>query len=86
MRLVSNKPLREAFEARSISARDIAFQLGYIKNCKGRKVPDSSQVLRALGLKSHRSHGYDTKQELIGEEKALKLAEALGLFPVDVGL
>jgi hypothetical protein len=86
MRLVPNKPLREAFERSPRTAGEIALQLGYTKICKGREISDPSQVLRALGLKAHTSKGYRTTQTEVGEEKALKLAEALGLFPCDIDL
>jgi hypothetical protein len=92
-RRVDNKLLRELVLASDISTLEIARRLGYYRKSvtkrNGRKlgpygVVDDSRLRRALGLKSDpRTHKTQTK---ISEDTAVKIGEALGLAPYEIGL
>lgn len=87
--LVSNGPLREAFERSELSFCKLARDLGYTRVLKGTGwvVSDPSPVKRALGLQAYNGHGHrHPPQKFMREATALRYAEALGLDPVDVGL
>jgi hypothetical protein len=58
---------------------DIARRLGWERQ---RVVADSHRVRRTLGLRPF-NYGYQTKMDY---ETALRITEAAGLDPVDVGL
>jgi hypothetical protein len=96
-REVDLRPLREAFLASRLSADEVARRLGWMRfprRRRGGKVygpheeADGSRVKRALGLRAHKS-GQGSMPQLrqsCSYEMALKLAEAIGVDPVDVGL
>ena len=87
MNFVSNKPLREAFEKSSFSARELADILGYRRTLDGRDVPDPSQVKRKLGLAYSTSRGKRwPPQRYLTEETALKFGNLLGLDPHELDL
>lgn len=89
-RLVSNVKLRKAFRESGQLAGDVAFNAGVTRTYRrgrpgsGRRIRgDSTTLLRELGIKKTVG-GY--KKTKIPMERALKYAEAMGLFPVDIGL
>lgn len=72
-----------------MSARDVAFQLGWVHDPRGRfPRPDAARVTRALGLRpTGASKRYPAKiQERCTYERAVQLARAIGVDPIDVGL
>jgi hypothetical protein len=96
-REVDLRPLREAFLASRLSADEVARRLGWMRFPRRRRggkvygphmIADESRVKRTLGLRVHKC-GRDSKSRLrqsCSYEMALKLAEAIGVDPVDVGL
>lgn len=88
-REVDLTPLREAFLASGRSAVEVAGALGWIHQgattVKGR---DGRRVLRALGIRPYsRGHGRGmVYQQTCSYKRAILLAEAIGVDPVDVGL
>jgi hypothetical protein len=78
-------PLGEAFKSSGRSAVEVARALDWYDH-RGR--PDTQRVMRALGLKPvHFSRGYGAKCiRSTSYERALKLAHAIGIDPVDVDL
>lgn len=82
---VSVVPLREAFERSGLSAADVARALDW-RDHRGHA--DGRRVKRALGI-SPVDFGHDYGFRLIRStsyERALRLAYAIGVDPVDVGL
>lgn len=81
---VNNAELREAFLNSPFNAGQVAKSCGWLKDGV---TGDSSRVLRPLGLKAYKNgQGMTTTNRNIDYDNALKIAEALGLDPVDVGL
>lgn len=84
---VSNRRLRVEFLDRSekgwISARDVALRMDWL-DPKGR--PDGNRVLRQLGVNQTYMHGRWYRLSSVMRDRAVLLAEAIGLDPVDVGL
>lgn len=88
-------PLQEEFlrrqEAGTMTAYRLAKLVGWeCPRAGGRRGtrPDDSRVRNALGLKQYNpGRGYPPRfRTQVREETALKLAEAMHLDPVDVGL
>lgn len=78
---IDNTPLREAFEASSLLAGELAVRLDWLE--RGR--PDSSRVKRALGVTQDVTRGKLTYRRLIDPEVAALMADAMGLMPWEVG-
>lgn len=78
-------PLREAFERSGLIAADVARTLDWY-DYNGRA--DGHRVKRALGIiPSGFGRGYGNKRiRSTSYERALMLADAIGIDPVDVGL
>ena len=77
---VPNDALREAFEDSVVDARTVALRCDWVRPC-GK--PEGDRVARALGLR-RRGNGDTTRY--LSEPVALKLGDALGLDPWEVGL
>lgn len=82
--LVSNKPLREAFEESPIGMSELTRRMGYLRSGDYLSpprtfFPDTSRVRRMLGLTKD-------NQQWLRQSTAKRLANALHLDPVDVGL
>jgi len=75
------EPLRDAFLRSGVSASELARRLGWVR-------PDSERVRRSLGLKlDQNSRGYPPRlRETTSYERALAIADALGIDPSDVDL
>lgn len=93
--LVPVAPLRDKFlELRArgeTNGCQIALRLGWTrlvrqKNGRRYEAGDSSRVLRSLGLRGQMSRGQNIWRERIHADTAARLAEAMGLDPVDIGL
>lgn len=78
-------PLREAFERSGLTAAEVARVLDW-RDPRGRI--DGRRVKRALGIVPvAMGRGYGPKcVRSTSYERALKLADAIGVDPVDVGL
>lgn len=95
--LVDNTALREAFESSGLTAGDVARRMGWTRRQgktrkDGRRAgpwmcADISRVKRALGLNPEGGsrNGGKMRRE-IDYDTALRLAEAIGVDPTDVGL
>lgn len=85
---VSNEPLREAFIQSGISSHEFARLLGWtIKSGPWEGRPDGVRVRRALGLQPYRNgYGYTSKGKNMAAHNAQKMANVLGLDPVDIGI
>lgn len=83
-------PVRRAFLASGMSAAGLALRLGWIHDKDNEKhrvlVGDGSRVERRLGLRESTSHGRYYLAEDISLNHALKIADALGVDPEDLGL
>lgn len=77
-------PLREAFHASGRTLADIARTLGW--SLHGR--PDSGRVSRALGIRPYNpGRGQPNRlRAACSYEMAVRLAEAIGADPYEVGL
>ena len=71
--------LREAFERSGLTSGELARRLGWTK-------PDGYRVYRQLGLTPHHSRGHVEFRQTMSYDRALEIANALGVDPVDVGL
>ena len=72
--------LREAFERSGLTSGELARRLGWTK-------PDGYRVYRQLGLTAHHTHrGRVEYRQTMSYRRALEIAQALGVDPVDVGL
>ena len=77
---VSVEPLRAAFERSHLTAGDVARAMGWT-------TPDTFMVRRTLGMVERTARsGHRARQTHVRRSTALKLAEVLGLDPVDIGL
>lgn len=79
---VDNAPLRAAFLASGLSARELAERAGLFQR-ERHPYPHTQAVERALGLRE-RSNG--KIQGKVTEKTALLLGEQLSLDPIDLGL
>jgi hypothetical protein len=77
------EPLRNAFLASGISAAELCRWLEWHKP---NGTPDTSRLMRALGLLSMTDHGRRRRARRIGVDRALLIASALSLDPHEVGL
>lgn len=96
--LVSNAPLRDAFNASALNAHELAVHLGIMRrfsapSCRdgavireGRWGGDATAVKRDLGLVPNTGRAKGTMRRQVTIAKALRYAEALGLDPAEVGL
>jgi hypothetical protein len=80
--------LREAFLRSGLTAGDVARVLGWRAAGSQRGRADSQRVKRYLGITPYPgTRGYPPRlRERFSYEMAVKLAEAIGVDPVDVGL
>lgn len=78
-------PLREAFKRSGLTAAEVARVLDWYDH---RSRPDSHRVQRAFGIApSGMGHGYAPKRiRSTTYERALMLADAIGIDPVDLDL
>jgi hypothetical protein len=76
---VSTDLVREAFERSGLSLSEVAKNLGWVT-----QVPDVGRVSVMLGLKPDPK--YKRPHVTMRHDNALKLCEAMGLDPVDLGL
>jgi hypothetical protein len=78
-------PLREAFERSGLTAAEVARRLDWYDH-HGR--PDGHRVRRALGMRPVGfGKGYGNKCiKTTSYERAVMLAEAIGVLPIDVEL
>ena len=74
------EPLAEAMRKSDKSLSQVARDAGYV-----RTLGDITRLRRALGIKAH-SSGRPYTNTTIDYDKALLIAEAIGVDPVDVGL
>ena len=73
---VENAPVRKVFLASGLSASGVATALGWFSP----KRPDSSRVLRTLGLRPEKhSAGRKAFRQMIDAEVAMNIAEACGV-------
>jgi hypothetical protein len=90
MAKVPNKPLRERFNylvsTNQITLIQLAEYLGWEDESKNGKRYAVSKVKRFLGLSPYKSHGKMLMRKAIDEQKAIELAKAMYLDPVDIGL
>lgn len=83
-------PLREhfirAYNRDELTARDVAERMGWVRTHDG--VPDSTRVMRALGLAQKTSRGGSPRRytTVLEYETALRLAKALGMDPHEAGV
>lgn len=84
--MVGNEVLRKKFEwlerREGLTLAEVAERIGWITRAKTGRKPDSSRVGRTLGVA--RENGKARTQ--ISVENALKLADALHVDPVEMGL
>ncbi len=84
MKRVPVAPFREAFERSGMSASEVCRRLGWIDS---RGKPESTRLLRSLGLKDHyHRDGVRRLTQNIDYERAVRIARALDVDPVDVGV
>lgn len=76
-------PLRAAFVRSGLTTSEVCNRMGW-KNPDGS--PDTTRLLRALGLKAHVSRGYRTCAQRINIDRAALIADALNVDPFEVGL
>lgn len=71
--------LREAFDRSGKSASSVAREMGWIRG-------DSSRLLRSLGINEYTNGaGRVHRNTTVDLEEALRIADILGLDPVDIG-
>lgn len=84
---VSNARLRSEYKRRHklgwIDSHLVAVRLGWYTR-KGK--PDSSRVLRKLGMSISATHGVRGYQRSMRPDVAARMAEAIGCDPFEVGL
>jgi hypothetical protein len=84
---VSVEPLREAFLASGRSAYEVALALGWTRLRDGRRHPDSERVKRQLGITPYPlARGRMAIRQRCTYARAVEMAEAIGVDPVDVDL
>jgi hypothetical protein len=76
-------PLREAFLRSGKTPADVARALGWRKP---NGVADGPRVRRALGMRPAWSNGRKRLRQRCSYETAVKLADAIGVDPYEVGL
>lgn len=84
-------PLREAFLASGMTKGDVCRRLGWTKARAGHGPADTSRLGRALGMQllapgRARPGRARYMNRTISYELAARIAEAIGVDPVDVGL
>ena len=82
-------PLRAAFLESGLSRGELARLIGWTRRKRGRDgFGDDRRLANTLGLRPYNpGHGYPPKvRERIGRGLAARIADVLGLDPVDVGL
>lgn len=71
--------LREAFLRSGVSAHAVARELGWTR-------PDGARVRRALGISVQHSRGCRFYQRSMSYDRAVRIAEAIGVDPAEVDL
>ncbi len=88
-------PFREAFERSGLTANELAFRMGYMRaNSTEPKHADSSRIQRLLNLRPGTASTKNGKyypahfkyNDTLPYELAVRLAEALGVDPWEVGV
>ncbi len=80
--LVSNAPIREAWERWGMTISEFARRMGFVTHR-----PHVQRARKLLGLApDHRGRGPGNRREHMDYANALRACEALGLDPVDLGL
>lgn len=81
---VPNDALRQAFLESPMSAAEVARAVGWFDSKGG--CADGTRVRRTLGLRPAHENGQARVYQRVGSRNAVKIAEALGLDPVEIGL
>jgi hypothetical protein len=86
--LVDVAPLREAFEQSGLTLSEVCRRLGWYcsKVKRPGTGPDTSRLRRTLGMQPHSSSYGPYVNRRIGYDLAARIAEAIGVDPVEVGL
>ncbi len=88
-------PFREAFERSGITAHELAFRMGYMRrNSKEPRHADTTRALRVLNLRPSTAStkggkyypGHFKFDDSVPYDVAVRLAKALSVDPVDVGI
>lgn len=82
-------PLAAALSATRLSRQEIAFECGYKRKAKSgdtRQIGDESALLRRLGLKPEIKEGRRWCKTHVSYDVAVRIARALDVDPVDVGI
>jgi hypothetical protein len=82
--LIDVAPFREAFEASGVTAYQVALRMGWFEG----GAVDSYRVRQTLGLVPYNpGHGYPLRHRAyVTPAIALRLVDAMGLLPAEVGL
>lgn len=83
---VPNDALREAVRASGIPLARIASDIGYMRRKRGGLRGDDRRLRRALGIYTATSHGRRYVQRSLSYNVALRIAQAIGADPREVGL
>jgi hypothetical protein len=86
-------PLREAFVSSKLTSSELCYRLGWVRLDRRfsppREYADTQRLRRALGLAPNwnaSAHAFVSVATRIGYDNATRIAEAIGVDPVDVGL
>lgn len=84
---INNDLLRERFLDSGMTAYEVAKKIGWVNKRHGRRPNfDSSRVKRTLGINIQNSgNGYVCHRRRISLDETLKIAEAIGVDPHEVG-
>lgn len=86
--LVPVGPLAEAFQRSGRTAEKVAEDCGWFRQQKNRQRPagDASVLLRRLGLKEEGNKGKRKLREELPYGMAVRICDALGCDPYEVGV
>lgn len=73
--------LQEAFKKSDITPAELARRLNWME-----RRPDSARAMRRLGIYPYYVRGRKSYNKTVDYDQALKIAEAIGVDPTDVGL
>ena len=83
---VGNTELREAFLRSQLPAKRVASEVGLLRRCNGLTCGDGTRLNRALGIKAYKGgKGYTHRLHTVDYGLAVRLADVLGLDPVEAG-
>ena len=94
METVPLQPFREAFKRSGLNAAEVALRMGYVRSRRVDQTGDATRLLRLLNLvdsshtiKKGKRYGGGLKvHDEIRYDLAVRLAEAMDVDPVDVGI